>query len=185
MTGSMTRRLAVLALILVGFLALRTWAVLQAQDTPAPTFTPGPPTTAGPVPTSAAPLPTTTIRCRAEVGSLPPMLASDPCPDAEFAVAAAVAQVRLPAASTVIEPGPFYCDVIWPGVRSPPACYGPIVRPGQFMHAWVSFVGSDEVAAVMLGLDLPDDLDQPGATRPPWHATLVATEIPPAGWVMP
>ena len=177
MTRPMTRRLAVVALILVGFLVLRMWAVLQAEDTPAPTATSGPPT-----PTT--PLPTTTVRCRTEAGSLPPMLASDPCPDAVFAVTAAVAPVRLPADSIVIEPGPFYCDVIWPGVGSPPACYGPIVRPGQFMHGWVSFVGSDKVAAVMLGLDLPGDLDQPGATRPPWHATLVATEIPPAGWVM-
>jgi hypothetical protein len=55
---------------------------------------------------------------------------------------------------------------------------------GQFMHAWVTFTGTDRAAAVMLGLDLPDRLDEPGATRPPWVTTLVAFEVPPAGWVM-
>ena len=113
------------------------------------------------------------------------MLVSDPCPDAIVAVKLAVAPVRLPIERIVIAPGPFYCDVLWPGAGSFAPCYGPMARPGQFMHAWVSFVGSDKIAAVMLGLDLPDDLDAPGVTRPPWHATLVTTEVPPAGWAMP
>ena len=159
-------------LLLAGIAALM---LLGCRPMPAPT--PGPtaaPSAAGP-----------SVRCTPEAGSLPAILASDPCPDAVLAVELAVAPVRLPVDTIVIEPGPFYCDVVWPGVASPPACYGPIVRPGQFMHAWVSFVRSDEVAAVMLGLDLPDNLDQPGATRPPWQATLVTVEVPPAGWVMP
>lgn len=113
------------------------------------------------------------------------MLASDPCPEAIVAVQLAVAPVRLPSERIVIEPGPFYCDVIWPGVGSPRTCSGYAARPGQFMHAWISFRGSAVVAAVMLGLNLPEDLEAPGATRPPWHATLVAVEVPPAGWAMP
>ena len=129
--------------------------------------------------------PTARVECAAETGPLPSALASDPCPGAILAVDLAVAPVRLPIDRMVIEPGPFYCDVVWPGVGSMPPCYVPNVRPGQFMHAWVSFVHSSNVAAVMLGLDLPDDLDAPGATAPPWNATLVTVEIPPDGWVMP
>jgi hypothetical protein len=140
---------------------------------------------ATPAPSGGALATGQSVRCTPETGSLPALLASDPCPSADLAVELAVAPVRLPIERVVIEPGPFFCDVIWPGVGSPRICRGAAVLAGQFMHAWVSFVGSDKVAAVMLGLDLPDDLDAPGATRPPWHATLVATEVPPAGWVMP
>lgn len=123
--------------------------------------------------------------CIAEPGPLPSMLSSDPCPAAWFAIEQAVRPVGLEILREVVQPGPFYCDVIWPGVQTPVTCFGAMVRPGQYMHAWVSFRGSDQVAAVMLGLDLPDNLDQPGVTRPPWAATLVAVEVPPAGWVMP
>jgi hypothetical protein len=142
--------------------------------TPDPVVTPAP-----------TPVPTTTASCTREAAPLPSALADDPCPGAILAVELAVAPVRLPIQRIVIEPGPFYCDVLWPGVGSPSLCYGVMVRPGQFMHAWASFVGSEKVAAVALGLDLPDDLAAPGATRPPWNATLAAIEVPPAGWVMP
>ena len=96
----------------------------------------------------------------------------------------AVAPVRLPIDRIVIEPGPFYCDVIWPGVTTAPACFGTPVIPGQYMHAWVRFLRSDRIAAVMLGRDLPADLTVPAATPLPWNATLVTVEVPPAGWVM-
>jgi hypothetical protein len=59
------------------------------------------------------------------------------------------------------------------------------VVPGQFRHAWVNFHGLAEVAAVMLGRDLPPDLNAPAAVPLPWMATLVRVEVPPAGWVMP
>ena len=174
----MNRRIALVLLLasLVAVIALALSGVLIQQR---PLASPEP--TLGP----SAPATSPTVRCLAEPGPLPSMLASDPCPDAVFAIGLVVAPVRLPTASIVIQPGPFYCDVIWPGAGTPRPCQGVAVLPGQFMHAWVSFVGSDKVAAVMLGLDLPGELGQPGATRPPWHATLVATEIPPAGWVMP
>jgi hypothetical protein len=125
------------------------------------------------------------VACRGEPLPLPSALSGNPCPAARIAVELAVAPVRLPIDRIVIEPGPFYCAVFWPGGESMPPCYGPAGRPGQFMHAWVSFSGSEKVAVVMLGLDLPADLDLPGSTGPPWNATVLAVEVPPAGWVMP
>jgi hypothetical protein len=139
---------------------------------------------ASPSPTTS-PAPTAQADCRAEVQPLPPMLSSDPCPSAILAVELAVAPVRLPIERIVVEPGPFSCGVLWPGVSSPAFCFDVFIRPGQSMHAWVAFTGSPKVAAVILGLDLPDNVDQPGATRPPWRTTLYAVEIPPDGWVMP
>jgi hypothetical protein len=125
------------------------------------------------------------VACHGESQPLPSALAGDPCRSATVAVELAVAPVGLPIAEILIEPGPFYCDILWPGIQSPPPCYASFVRPGQFMHAWVRFTSSEKVAAVALGLDPPADLDTPGATRPPWNATLVRVEVPPAGWVMP
>jgi hypothetical protein len=136
-------------------------------------------TTAMPTP------PSRLVACHGESQPLPSVLAGDPCRSAIVAVELAVAPLGRPIARIAIEPGPFYCDILWPGFQSPPPCYASFVRPGQFMHAWVSFTSSDEVAVVALGLDLPADLDLPGATRPPWNATLVQVEVPPAGWVMP
>jgi hypothetical protein len=124
------------------------------------------------------------ITCRADPAPLPSYLAGDPCPSAILAVELAVAPVRLPIERLVIEPGPLFCNVIWEGLGSPPICYGPFFRPGQFMHAYVQFAGSAKIAVVMLGLDLPID-EAPAATRPPWSATLVTVEVPPASWVMP
>jgi hypothetical protein len=132
-----------------------------------------------------APAPTATVSCTRETTPLPIALAEDPCPGAIIAVELAVAPVRLPIERIVVEAGPFYCDVLWPGVGTPSGCFGVLVRPGQFMHAWASFIGSEKVAAIALGLNLADDLNAPGATRPPWNATLATVEVPPAGWVMP
>jgi len=109
----------------------------------------------------------------------------DPCPAVTVAVELAVAPVRLPIAQVIIEPGPFYCDDVWPGAGSEAPCYGPNVQPGQFMHAWVSFTGSSNVAAVMVGRDLPSATASPAPTAPPWTATLVRVEVPPAGWSVP
>jgi len=179
--------LAVLALALAG-------PMTQLGPMGSPEATParpgGPEPTSGPspvAPSQAAPspaAPSPVVRCTAEPGPLPPVLAGDPCPDAELAVVAAVAPVG-PIARMVIEPGPFYCNVVWPGVATPVVCSMFSIAPGQYMHAWVAFDGSDEIAAVMLGLNLPDNLFAPGATRPPWSATLVVVEVPPAAWVMP
>jgi hypothetical protein len=86
-----------------------------------------------------------------------------------------VAYVGHPIARLYIGPGPFQCGDIWPGVGSPIVCFGPIVLPGRQMSGWVSFVGTDKVAAVELHRT-PGD---------PWIARVRAFEVPPAGWVMP
>lgn len=144
------------------------------------------PTTGGEATTgSTSPAPTARVDCTEEPGPLARGLSGDACPSAILAVELAVAPVRLPIVRIVIEPGPFFCDVLWPGAASSPPCYGPAVRPGQFMHAWAGFSGSPKVAVVALGLNLPPDIDGPGTTRPPWRATLVTVAIPPDGWVMP
>jgi hypothetical protein len=124
------------------------------------------------------------VDCRREIVPFPSYLASDPCPSAVLAVESAVASIRLPIQRLVLLAGPLFCDVIWEGYGSPRACFGQLVRPGQYMHAYVSFSDSPKVAVVMLGLDLPADDNDPAATRPPWQTTLVALDIPPAGWVM-
>lgn len=134
--------------------------------------------------TEATPAPPTIV-CRRDPGDLPPYLADDPCPLAIVAVDLAVAPIRLPIDRIAIEPGPLFCSIIWEGLPSPPNCYGPIFQPGQFMHAYVRFRGTDKVGVVMLGLDLRVFDNAPTATRAPWSFTLVTFEIPPAGWVMP
>jgi hypothetical protein len=137
------------------------------------------------VPTAlATPLATPAIECTPEQAEVVAALRGDPCPGAITAVELATAPVRLPITRLVIEPGPFFCDNVWPGAGSPPICYGVLVIPGQYMHAWVAFKGSEAVAAVMLGRDLPPDLDSPVASTLPWNATLVTVEVPPDGWVM-
>jgi hypothetical protein len=125
------------------------------------------------------------IDCRRETGPVPRYLAGDPCPSAVLAVEGAVAVAHVPIRRMVILTGPLFCDVIWEGFGSPAACFGQNVRPGQFMHAYVSFRDSPKVAVVMLGLDLPADDNDPAATRPPWLTTLVALDVPPSGWRMP
>ena len=114
-----------------------------------------------------------------------PAYLGDPCPPATLAVELAVAPVRLPISRVVIEPGPFFCNDVWPGAGVEVPCYAPAVQPGQFMHAWVSFAQSTQVAAVMLGRDLPLEIGSPPPSPPPWTTTLVTVEVPPAGWSMP
>jgi hypothetical protein len=163
-----------LALTILVALVLAGWPPSAAPEVGGGSTLPGAP----------SPAPTAAVRCAEEPDPLPPELTGLACPWAIPAVELAVAPVRLPIERIVIEPGPFYCDVLWPGVQTPATCYGYAVRPGQFMHAWVRFRGSTKVAAVMLGLDLSPD-GASAATRPPWHTTLVAVETPPDGWVMP
>ncbi len=138
-------------------------------------------------PTAApTPGPTATVDCREEPGDLALALTKPACPTAILAAEHAVAGVLMPIDRIVVDAGPFYCDVLWPGVQTVPVCRGGYsVSPGQFMHAWVSFQGSPKVAVVMMGLDLPEPVRDPGRTRPPWNTTLVTIEIPPTSWVMP
>jgi hypothetical protein len=138
-----------------------------------------------PAPTPTPAIGTTSVACKNEFAPLPTLLQGDQCPAAILAVQLAVAPIHQPIQRIVIEPGPFYCDQVWPDPDTQVTCYGPTIRLGQFMHAWVSFAGTASVAAVMLGLDLPDNIDAPGATISPWGTTLVAYEVPPSRWVMP
>lgn len=166
---------AVALVALVGLLALSYARFQPPRD--AATASVVPPTLAGgPV----------SLRCIPERAPLPSILSSDPCADGLDAVRVAVADVGFAIERVDLEAGPFYCGLVFPNGGSPNPCSQPYMFPlGQFMHAWATFTGTDKVAAVMLGLDLPERLDEPGATRPPWVTTLVAFEIPPDGWVMP
>lgn len=135
---------------------------------------------------AGTPGPTATVSCQEEPADLALGLSRPACPSAIAAVELAVTPLGLPVDQVVIEPGPFYCDVLWPGVQTAaPRCGLTSVQPGQFMHAWVAFRESPKVAVVMLGLDLPDMGATPRPTPPPWNTTLVTVEIPPTGWVMP
>ncbi|HYK95602.1 MAG TPA: hypothetical protein VE011_07050 [Candidatus Dormibacteraeota bacterium] len=157
-------------------------ALASARPTPLPTSGIGPSVAPSEQAVVAAPV---QIDCRREVVPFPSYLAGDPCPTAVLAVENAVAVVRMPIRRMVILAGPLFCGVIWEGTGSPAICFDQLDRPGQFMHAYVSFVDSPKVAVVMLGLDLPADDNDPAATRPPWQTTLVAIDVPPSGWVMP
>lgn len=191
MTSGRVRIIMVVALAVLGVLLAASYLDFKATvDTANATATPGAVPSPGSVhapaamtPTAVAPGPS--VECTPEQGALTPIVSSDPCPTAVAAVIAAVADIRLPLERIVVEPGPFYCNVIWPGAGSLRVCSMFSIQPGQWMHAWVRFADSDNIAAVMLGLDLPENQYEPGATRPPWNTTLVAVEVPPAGWVMP
>lgn len=174
-------RIALAAMAIVVGLAV-VIALTSGRPAPAPTGATG-----STVPTldAVAAASPAVIDCRRETGPFPSYLAGDPCPSAILAVEDSVATVRLPIKRLVILAGPLFCNVIWEGYGSPAPCFGPAVRPGQYMHAYVSFIDSPKVAVVMLGLDLPADDNDPAATRPPWQTTLVALDTPPSGWVMP
>jgi hypothetical protein len=141
--------------------------------------------TSTPVPSAAADASSPAIEVACAPDPQAPASLGDPCPAATVSVELAVAPVRLPIVKVVIEPGPFFCDDVWPGAGSEAPCYGPNVQPGQYMHAWATFEGSQKVAAVMLGRDLPTEVGSPPPSPPPWSATLVTVAVPPAGWSMP
>ena len=171
----------------IALVALATAACSPTNVQPSPAATGSTPASPSAQTTLASPGPSETIdvACTPERAEVVPALRGDPCPGAITAVELAVAPVRLPISRIVIEPGPFYCDDVWPGATSRPACYGVLVLPGQYMHAWAAFERSAEVAAVMLGRDIPSNLDVPAAEPLPWSATLVTVEVPPANWTMP
>jgi len=108
---------------------------------------------------------------------------ADECPsaivtfDAVAARLGSIARIR-------IDPDPFQCGDLWPGVGSPPLCFGPMILPGRAMHGWASFVGTDKVAAIALGRSAIGPYSV-GASFGPWQGSLEAFVVPPAGWVMP
>jgi hypothetical protein len=132
-------------------------------------------------PATATP-PVETVRCVPEPAPSP-FTVSDPCAGAITAVRKAVAPLGLPIARIVLQPGPFDCGDLWPGVSSPAICFGPLVISGTMMHGWVTFAGSANVAAVSLHLQLPTASSP--IPSPIWVATIATFRGPPAGWVMP
>jgi hypothetical protein len=178
-----------LTLAAVGALILAVAACASPAPSPsaqAPAATPaasapGTPPPVTPPPTATPP--TETDACVPEPAPSPYTLA-DPCPPAIAAVRAVVAPLGLPIARVVLQPRPFACGPdLWPGVASPAICFGILIIPGMTMHGWVSFTGSEKVAAVSLRLQ--GGLGPSPVPGPMWSATLEAFEVPPAGWVMP
>ena len=124
------------------------------------------------------------VTCVPFPGQLPAGLEGDPCPSALKAVRAIVKRLDFQIARIYIEPGPFICgDYLWPGIGSPPVCYGPLIIPGTMMRGWVAFHGTDKVAAVELRREVPRRASP--TVVPPWKATVLAFIVPPTGWVMP
>jgi hypothetical protein len=123
------------------------------------------------------------VICVPETGPLPSGLAGDQCPSAIAAVRTVVEPLGEPIVRIYLQPG-LFCGGFWPGVGSPPVCYGVAVLPGSTMHGWVSFSGTDKVAALTLFRDVPVSGVIPSPI-PPWTASVVAFIVPPAGWSMP
>ncbi|HEY3336304.1 MAG TPA: hypothetical protein VGK16_13815 [Candidatus Limnocylindrales bacterium] len=141
-----------------------------------------PPTSPSPTPTAAAtPSPSASISCVPEPAEVAPGGSGDPCPSALAAVEAVVAPLGLPVTKIYIQPGPFRCGLVWPGIQSPVVCFGQLIIPGASMHGWVAFAGSAKVAAVGLSRTPPARVFLGG----PWKAAVVAFTVPPDGWVMP
>src|SRR5439155_23566667 len=98
--------------------ALALCILLAGACSPTPSISPASTSIESAAPSGAA----MTIACRPDTPA-EPALRGDPCPDAIAAVELSVAPVRLPIERLVIEPGPVYCDVIWPGATTAPACF--------------------------------------------------------------
>jgi hypothetical protein len=157
---------------------------------PAPSVSPSPsPPPSQPLQTSpspppsptASPSPSASVSCVPEPAEVAPGGSGDPCPSALAAVEAVVAPLGLPVSQIRIQPGPFQCGVLWPGVQSPVVCFGPVIVPGASMHGWVAFEGTAKIAAVGLSRTPPNGSVPAG----PWKAAVVAFAVPPDGWAMP
>ena len=112
------------------------------------------------------------------------LIGDDPCLSAIAAFRVVAGAVGLPIARMVIEPEAFPCGSVWLGIGSPAICFGALIMPGTHMRGWVSFFGTDKVDAIALVRSYPFT-GGPTATPPPWRATSLAFQVPPAGWVMP
>jgi hypothetical protein len=139
----------------------------------APSITP----TGTPVPS-----PVEVVTCLPFDGDLRPGLDGDPCPSALKAIRATVLPLGFLVSRVYVAPQPFTCGSdLWPGVTSPPICFGPFTEPGAWMHGWVAFADTDRVAALELSR-----LGRADASHvPPWRPVLKAFAVPPDGWEMP
>jgi hypothetical protein len=57
------------------------------------------------------------------------------------------------------------------------------VISGTELHGWVSFAGTDQVAAVAVTRNAPGPTAD--STPGPWRAVVVVYAVPPDGWAMP
>lgn len=184
------------------YLPMKTFAIallcallVACAPAPSPSISPSPTAAASPsAPSPSAPspapsvslptsTPTETVICVPEPGPLPSAL-GDPCPSAIAAVRTVVEPLGEPIVRIYLQPG-LFCGGLWPGVGSPPICFGVLVVPGSAMHGWVSFSGTDKVAAVTLRRDVFPVSEAIPSPVPPWTASLAAFIVPPAGWSMP
>jgi len=165
-------------------------AAPQPTSAPTPSSTPPPVSLPTPTPTvvssasgTPSPVPSPSVNCVSDHTSASGAPLADECPSAIAAIDVLVARLG-PIEQIRIEPGPFDCGDLWPGVGTPPACFGPAIFPGREMHGWAGFLGSAEVAAISLERS---SLEPKSVTAPfgPWKATIAALVVPPAGWVMP
>jgi len=139
---------------------------------PTKVASPTPQGTVAPIATpSPAPSPTISFTCYQDpppTQGSPAFLPSSYCPAEEVAVQTAVADLVYPIQMIAIAPTVFPCGVPWPA--GDPAC-----PPFFELAAFVSFVGTSEVAALTIAL-VPNG---------PVVAKRVALQVPPAGWSMP
>jgi hypothetical protein len=144
-------------------------AALSPQPVPSPTASLVPAT---PQPSSS---PAIALTCLGlELGAQSPAQPFD-CQPEEAAVLLAVARLGFPVRSITIGLFDFRCGGPFPtGVRSCPAMLAPTGGA-----AYVTFVGTPKVAAVIFTVAPPQPPD------PPLPTTVVAFEVPPAGWSMP
>ena len=135
---------------------------------------------ASPTPSAAA---SPSITCVSDHTSATGTPLADECPSAIAALEALVTRLG-PIARIRIEPGLFDCGNLWPGVGTPPACFGAAIFPGLAMHGWASFLGTGKVAAIALQRSSLQR-SRVGPPFGPWQARIVTLVVPPAGWVMP
>jgi len=177
----------VFAIVLVGAV-LAACAAPVRSPTPPPSQTASPASLATPSPApsislspSAAESPS--ISCISDQTDADGRPLADECPSAIVAVEALVARLG-PIAQIRIDPGPFECGDLWPGVGSPAMCFGAAIFPGLAMHGWASFLGTGKVAAIALQRSSLQR-SRVGPPFGPWQARIVTLVVPPAGWVMP
>lgn len=182
----MTRQ--VFAVVLVALLAACAAPVRSPTPPPSQTASPASLATPSHVPSpspSAAASPF--INCVSDQTDATGGVLADECPTASVAVEALVA--RLGSIARVrIDPGPFECGELWPGVGSPAVCFGAAIFPGLTMHGWASFLGTGKVAAIALqrsSLQRSPVGSRVGPPFGPWQASIAMYVVPPAGWVMP
>lgn len=122
-----------------------------------------------------SPSPAIAVTCLGlDLGAQSPAQPFD-CQPEEAAVLLAVARLGFPVRTITIGLFDFRCGGPFPtGVRSCPAMLAPTGGA-----AYVMFVGTPKVAAVTFTVAPP----QP--PNPPLPTTVVAFELPPAGWVLP